>query len=109
NAAVVRTSALYGQAACRAKGGLNFVRLMLKLARERGEVKVVTDEMVSPTCTLDLARQLLILAEGDGIGVFHATSHGQCSWYEFAAEIFALTGTEVRLTEARGADFPAKV
>lgn len=109
NAAVVRTSALYGVAPCRAKGGLNFVQLMLKLARERGEVKVVKDEMVSPTCALDLARQLVILAEDKGVGVFHASSRGECSWHAFAAEIFALTGTAVRLLEASATDFPAKV
>lgn len=106
---VVRTSALYGASPCRAKGGLNFVRLMLKLARERGEVKVVSDERVSPTYTLDLARQLLTLAESEELGVFHATSAGECSWYEFASEIFALTSTEVRLKEANSSEFPAKV
>lgn len=107
--AVVRTSALYGSAPCRAKGGLNFVRLMLKLARDRGEVRVVQDEIVSPTYTLHLARQLLILATSDGVGLFHATSGGECSWFEFAEAIFSLSGTEVRLRPATSADFPAKV
>src|SRR5437868_6326145 len=46
---VVRTSGLYGKHPCRGKGGLNFVELMLKLARERVEVRVVADEIVSPT------------------------------------------------------------
>src|ERR1700674_88836 len=46
---VVRTSGLYGKSPCRAKGGLNFIELMLKLAKERGEVRVVDDEFVTPT------------------------------------------------------------
>lgn len=106
---VIRTSALYGSSPCRAKGGLNFVGLMLKLARERGEVKVVRNEMVSPTYTFHLARQLLVLAEKGEPGVYHATSSGECSWYDFAREIFALTGTDVRLNEATSSDFPVKV
>ena len=58
---VVRVAALFGAAPCRAKGGLNFVQLMIKLARERDEVRVVDDEIVSPTSTVDVARQLLEL------------------------------------------------
>lgn len=106
---VVRTSALYGQSPCRAKGGLNFVRLMLKLARERGEVKVVRDEFVSPTNTLHLARQLVALAGCGDAGVFHATSAGECSWFDFADAIFTLTGTTTKLLPASSSDFPAKV
>lgn len=106
---VVRTSGLYGRSACRAKGGLNFVRLMLKLARERGEVKVVADEFVTPTYTLDLARQIVALAGTGAYGVVHATCQGECSWNEFAGAIFELAGVDVRLNAASSADFPAKV
>jgi dTDP-4-dehydrorhamnose reductase len=56
---VVRTSGLYGKNPCRAKGGLNFIELMLKLAKERGEVSVVDSEIVSPTSTTELAEQLV--------------------------------------------------
>jgi dTDP-4-dehydrorhamnose reductase len=63
NYAVVRVSGLYGAAPCRAKKGLNFVKIMLKLARERGEVKVVTDEFVTPTYTRAAAEQIAQLAE----------------------------------------------
>ncbi len=108
DAAVVRTSGLYGRSPCRAKGGANFVELMLRLARERGMVKVVTDEQVSPTSTLDLARQLKVLAEHPLRGIIHATAEGECSWYEFARAIFTLTNTPVELLPATKADFPAK-
>ena len=106
---VVRVAALYGMNPCRAKGGNNFVKLMLKLGRERGEVKVVDDEFVSPTYTPDIANQLLALSQTDAYGIFHATSNGSCSWYEFAGEIFTLAGTTVKLVRAAPGEFPMKV
>lgn len=106
---VLRTSALYGHAPCRAKGGLNFIELMLKLARERGEVKVVDSEFVSPTSTRALARQIVALSRSDAYGLLHATAEGSCSWYEFAREIFSLTHTKVNLKIAGPNEFPAKV
>lgn len=106
---ILRTSALYGASPCRAKGGLNFVELMLKLARERGEVKVVDSETVSPTSTAELAQQMVELSRSAAFGLYHATAEGSCSWYEFAREIFSLTDTPVRLKIAGAADFPAKV
>ena len=105
---VLRTSALYGKHPCRAKGGLNFVELMRKLAREGKEIKVVDSEMVTPTPTSELARQIVKLSRGDAFGLYHATAEGSCSWYQFAREIFSLTGTEARLRIADPADFPAK-
>lgn len=106
---VIRTSALYGKDPCRGKGGLNFVELMLKLARDRGEVRVVDDEMVSPTSTEELARQMVVLSHSDCYGLYHATAEGSCSWHEFAREIFALTDTLVKLEVASLHEFPAKV
>jgi dTDP-4-dehydrorhamnose reductase len=106
---VLRTSALYGKHPCRAKGGLNFVELMCKLAREGKEIKVVDSEFVTPTATADLAKQIVELSRCDSFGLYHATAEGSCSWYEFARKIFALTGTEARLTIANAADFPSKV
>jgi dTDP-4-dehydrorhamnose reductase len=109
NYAVVRVSGLYGAAPCRAKKGLNFVKTMLKLARERGEVKVVSDEFVTPTYTKAAADQIVRLAGAPDSGLFHATPQGQCSWYEFAQAIFQYSGTTVKLHEAKSSDFPAKV
>jgi len=106
---VVRTSAIYGRSPCRAKGGLNFIELMLKLARDRGEVRVVDSEIVTPTSTVELARQMVWLSRSDAYGLYHATAEGSCSWYEFAQEIFTFTGTKVRLTVAGPNEFPAKV
>ncbi len=106
---VIRTSGLYGKSPCRAKGGLNFIELMLKLAKERGEVKVVDNEVVSPTSTAELAEQILELSRSDSYGLYHATAEGSCSWHEYAREIFAVTGTTVRLKIAGPDEFPAKV
>jgi len=106
---VVRVSAIYGRQPCRAKGGLNFVELMLKLAQERTEVRVVDEEFVSPTPTVQIAEQVVALTHSKRYGVYHATTEGQCSWYEFAREIFDCTGAKVRLERARASEFPAKV
>lgn len=105
---VLRTSAIYGKAVCRAKGR-NFVQLMLKLANERDEIHVVNDEVVSPTSTKELAKQIAVLSRTDKYGLYHATSEGNCSWYEFARAIFELTGDRVNLQPARPNEFSSKV
>lgn len=106
---VVRTSALYGKSRCRAKSGNNFVELMLKLGAERDEVRVVDDEFVSPTATEDLARQILALVKTEHFGLYHATSEGNCNWYEFAKAIFELSGARAELKVPGPNEFPAKV
>jgi dTDP-4-dehydrorhamnose reductase len=106
---VLRTSGIYGHNPCRAKGGLNFVELMLKLGRERGEARVVNDEFVSPTSTAELAQQLVSLSSSNQYGLYHATAEDSCSWFEFAREIFAVAGLKVNLKVAAASEFPAKV
>lgn len=108
-AAVLRVSGIYGASPCRAKGGLNFVRLMLKLAAERPEIRVVDDEILTPTYTVDIAQQVAMLVNARRPGLFHGTAQGSCSWYEFASTIFSLTGTKANLQKARPGEFPAKV
>lgn len=106
---VLRVSGIYGTYPCRAKGGLSFVELMLKLSREREELRVVDDEFVSPTPTTQIADQLVRLSRSSEYGLYHATAEGSCSWYEFAHAIFELTKAKVRLEPARPGEFPAKV
>jgi len=106
---VLRVSAIYGLQPCRAKGGLNFVELMLKLSRERDELRVVDDEFVTPTPTVQIAAQLVALSRSSHYGLYHGTAEGSCSWYEFASEIFRATDTKIRLEKARPGEFPAKV
>ena len=84
---VVRVASLFGLAGASGKGG-NFVETMLRLARERGELKVVDDQVMSPTATADVARVLLrMLSEDCPAGTYHAVNGGMASWYEFAREI----------------------
>jgi len=106
---VLRTSALYGLHPCRAKGGRNFVELMLKLGNERGEVRVVDSETVSPTSTSALAAQIVVVCDTDAYGLYHASAEGSCSWHEFACEIFAASGMKSRCLVADPGEFPAKV
>jgi len=106
---VLRTAAIYGTHPCRAKGGQNFVDLMLRLARERGCVRVVDNEFTSPTPTVDLARQIVTLSRTGAYGLYHASAEGCCSWYEFAGEIFSVAGAEVKLETAAPGEFPMKV
>lgn len=106
---VIRTSGLYGKHLCRGKRTRNFVELMLKLARERNEVRVIDDEVVSPTSTEEVARQVLALSRSTCYGLYHATAEGSCSWYEFAREIFNLTDSRVSLKVASPNEFAAKV
>jgi dTDP-4-dehydrorhamnose reductase len=106
---ILRVSALYGANPCRAKGGLNFVELMLKLSREREEIRVVDTEFVSPTPTAEVAAQIVKLSRTSEYGLYHATAEGSCSWYEFARAIFDSVGSKVRLERANAGEFPAKV
>lgn len=106
---VVRVSGLYGTHPCLAKG-LNFVDLMLKLAKERDEVRVVDDEVLTPTFTEEAARQMASLVENRAeYGIYHATAEGSCSWFGFAREIFSQTRTAVKLTVSLPGEFPQKV
>jgi dTDP-4-dehydrorhamnose reductase len=93
---IVRTSGLYGVAGSRGKGG-NFVETMLSLAGSGEVVRVVEDQVLTPTHTADLAAQIARLAATDAFGTYHATCEGECSWYEFAAEIFRQASLEPRL------------
>lgn len=106
---VVRVSGLYGTNPCRAKGGTNFVQLMLRLGKERDEVRVVDDEVLTPTCTSDIARQIVAMADMDTYGLYHVTAQGSCSWHRFAAEIFKLSGIQVKLSVPGPDEFPMKV
>jgi dTDP-4-dehydrorhamnose reductase len=102
---VVRTSGLYGVRGASGKGG-NFVELMLRLAGEGKPIRVVDDQRLTPTCTVDLARALVLLLESGKYGLFHVTGEGDCSWHEFAAKIFALAGLSPDLTPVPTSAFP---
>ncbi|MBI4557316.1 MAG: dTDP-4-dehydrorhamnose reductase [Candidatus Hydrogenedentes bacterium] len=106
---IVRTAALYGPTPCKGKNSPNFVQLMLRLARTQPEVRVVTDEVTTPTYTVALAQQIKLLAEKSRPGLYHATCQGQCSWYEFAQTIFEETKTHTTLVQTTSKTFQSTV
>lgn len=91
---IIRTSGLFGRSGSRQKGG-NFVKIMLRKAKEGGEIKVVGDQIFSPTYTLDLAESVKELIETSFYGLYHITNSGKCSWYEFAEKIFRFSKLKV--------------
>ncbi|MEU9481596.1 dTDP-4-dehydrorhamnose reductase [Streptomyces sp. NPDC048191] len=101
---VLRTAWLYG-----VHGG-NFVRTMLRLEADRDTVDVVDDQRGQPTWSADVAARIADLGAVDALGVFHATSSGEASWYELAREVFRLAGADpdrVRRTDSRAFVRPA--
>jgi len=103
---IVRTSGLYGVAGSSGKGG-NFVELMLRLAHEGKEIRVVNDQTLSPTYTVDLAQALAQLIRTERYGLYHITNSGECSWYQFAAKVFELAGVSAHLEPTTTAAFGA--
>jgi len=94
---VIRTSGLYGSAGSRGKGG-NFVTLMLSKAAKGESIRVVDDQVLTPTSTRDLARQMAVLLRAGCYGLFHITNEGSCSWHQFAAAIFEIAGVKADLS-----------
>jgi dTDP-4-dehydrorhamnose reductase len=81
---ILRTSWLYGQ------HGNNFVKTMLKLAKENDVLRVVDDQRGAPTYTKDLVRVIRMLMETEAYGTYHVSNNGACTWFEFAAQIFSV-------------------
>ena len=88
---VVRAAGLYGTQGNASKGG-NFVQRVLGRAREQGELKMVADQRLQPTFTVDLAAALVEAVEAGAEGVLHLTAGGECSWLEFTEAIVELAG-----------------
>jgi len=109
---VIRSCGLFGVAGCKLKGGLNFVDTMIQVARQKKPLAVVHDQIVAPTPTDDLARQLLTILDHLprlAPGIYHAVSHGQCSWFEFARtalELANLPHTPPHLTPTTSRERP---
>ncbi len=96
---IVRTAWLYGYQ------GHNFVKTICKLAKEKGQLKVVNDQFGNPTHANDLACHLLALAATEQYGLYHCTNEGICSWYEFACEIVTLLGVPCEVTPCTTEEF----
>ncbi|GAD15304.1 NAD(P)-dependent oxidoreductase [Geobacillus sp. Sah69] len=88
---IVRTAWVYGEF------GQNFVKTMLRLAKEKEEIGVVNDQIGAPTYTVDLARFIIELVQTEKFGIYHCTNSGSCSWYEFAKAIFEESNISVKV------------
>lgn len=99
---IVRIAWVFGIA------GHNFIKTMLKLAKERDSLTVVDDQIGSPTYTADLSKLLVAMIQTDKYGRYHATNEGYCSWYEFAKEIFKVAGVEIDVKPVASSAYPAK-
>ncbi len=104
---VVRTCGLYGAWGSGGKGG-NFVETMLRLTREGRPLRVVSDQVCTPTYTVDLATAVVSLLKTGTYGLYHVTNAGACSWHDFARTIFELEKLDVDLTAIGSAAFGAK-
>lgn len=100
---IVRISWVFGS------NGKNFVKTMLRLAKEKSELAVVNDQIGSPTYTPDLSALLCDMIQTEKYGVYHATNEGFCSWAEFAAEIMKLSGASTVITPVTSTEYKASV
>jgi dTDP-4-dehydrorhamnose reductase len=103
---VIRTCGLYGVWGSGGKGG-NFVETMLRLAGEGKPLRLVTDQVCTPSYTVDVAEATAALFATSRYGLYHLTNAGSCSWYEFARTIFQLTGTAASLTPITSQEYAA--
>jgi dTDP-4-dehydrorhamnose reductase len=105
---LIRTCGLYGGSGSASKGG-NFVETMLRKAQAGDPVRVVNDQILTPTSTADLAKAVVQLIETNSYGLYHITNEGECSWFEFARAIFEISRLQVPLTPVATAEFDSSV
>ena len=96
---ILRTAWLYGD-------GNNFVKTMLRLAATNDTLRVVHDQIGTPTSTAELTKAIFKLLASDAYGTYHGTCQGQCSWYDFACEIFRQAGKDVKVIPVTTDEFP---
>lgn len=96
---IIRTAWLYGD-------GNNFVKTMINLSKNNSSIKVVNDQHGTPTSTVDLSRAIIKLVDERNYGLFHGTCKGRCTWYDFAKEIFRLSGIDVNVNPCTTEEFP---
>lgn len=99
NHLIIRTQWLYGE------NGPNFVETILRIAKERDELRVVNDQWGAPTYTKDLGLAIKALIENDCRGTYHAANSGSCTWYEFTLEILRLEGLEKNVVPVTTEEF----
>ncbi|MEM2507106.1 MAG: sugar nucleotide-binding protein, partial [Nitrososphaeria archaeon] len=105
---IIRVASLFGVAGSSGKGG-NFVETMIEKARKGEVINVVNDMWMSPTYTKDAAEVMRKMLELNlPFGVYHVTNEGQCTWFQFASEIFKLLGLNPKLNPIKTSQLQAK-
>lgn len=106
-AIILRTAWLYSEF------GGNFLKTMLRLTGENEALKVVFDQVGTPTYAGDLALAIFSIIDGDVYegreGLYHFSNEGACSWFDFATEIAAAAGHQCRIVPCHSSEFPSKV
>jgi dTDP-4-dehydrorhamnose reductase len=105
---IFRVCGLFGTAGSSSKGRTNFVETILRLAGEGKPLRVVADQVLGPSYTLDLARKIWSVLPKATHPVYHLTSAGQTSWYDFARRALELAGATAEITPVTAAEFGAK-
>jgi len=93
---LIRTCGLYGEAGCWGKGS-NFVDTVISLGKKNDPIRIVNDQTVTPTSTVELALRIKELIQTQHYGLYHLTNEGQCTWFEFAETVFSLIGKSPKL------------
>ena len=105
---ILRVASLFGVAGASGKGG-NFVETMIRIGKEKGEIRVVNDIKMSPTSTYSAAKMLLNLIQSDSEpGIYHAVNSGEATWYEFAEKIIDITGVDANVTPVRSEEYQTR-
>jgi len=107
-AVVFRVCGLFGLAGSQGRGKGNFVETMLRLAREGRPLRVVSDQVLCPSYTLDLARKVWAVLPKTVHPIYHLTNAGQTSWYDFARRALDLARVTADLTAVSAAEYGAK-
>ena len=105
---IFRVCGLFGLAGSLGKGKGNFVETMLRLAREGRPLRVVSDQVLCPSYTLDLARKVWAVLPKAAHPIYHLTNGGQTSWYEFARRALELAGATADLTPVTAVEYGAR-
>jgi dTDP-4-dehydrorhamnose reductase len=103
---VLRVASLFGVAGASGKGG-NFVETMVRLGREKGALRIVADQTMSPTATADIAEVIIKMLQKDvASGIWHVVNSGAATWYEFARRIIERSGIAATMSPITSAEFP---
>ncbi len=105
---IVRLSGLYGMARSSGKGGTNFVETMLRLAAEGRPIRVVADQVLGPSYTLDVARKVWKILPRATHPIYHLTNAGETSWYGFTRRLFELAGVAADLAPTTAVELGLK-